>query len=50
MEHPKTSSLQTSFWRDHQTLLAEITFVIVAAVWGITFVFFKNASFQFWLF
>ena len=32
-----------SFWQKKQDLLAEITFVIVVAIWGITFVFSKNA-------
>ncbi len=43
MDYPKSLSAPFSFWRTHQALLSEIVFVGVVAVWGITFVFTKNA-------
>ena len=43
MEYTKTLTPQANFWRNRQVLLGEITFVIVVAIWGITFVFSKNA-------
>ncbi|MCL4295022.1 MAG: DMT family transporter [Anaerolineae bacterium] len=43
MEYPKTLSPQTTFWRDYQAVFSEITFVVVVMVWGITFIFSKDA-------
>ncbi|MEW5958960.1 MAG: DMT family transporter [Chloroflexota bacterium] len=43
MNYSKTLDSQARFWQNNPTLLAEIVFVAVVAVWGITFVFTKNA-------
>jgi drug/metabolite transporter (DMT)-like permease len=43
MEYSNPLTTPTNFWRRHQTLIGEINFVIVVAIWGITFVFSKNA-------
>lgn len=43
MEYPKTLSPQTTFWRDYQAVFSEIIFVVVVMVWGITFIFTKDA-------
>lgn len=43
MEYPKTLSPQTTFWRDYQVVFSEIIFVVVVMVWGITFIFTKDA-------
>jgi drug/metabolite transporter (DMT)-like permease len=43
VEYPKTFDSQANFWRHRQALLGEMAFVIVVAIWGITFVFSKNA-------
>lgn len=43
MEYPKALSPQTNFWRDHQALFSEVIFVIVVMIWGITFIFSKDA-------
>jgi drug/metabolite transporter (DMT)-like permease len=43
MEFPKTISAGTTFWRGNPALFSEIIFVIVVMVWGITFIFSKDA-------
>ena len=43
MDYSKSLNSQARFWQNNQALLAEIVFVGVVAVWGITFVFTKNA-------
>lgn len=43
MAYPKALPSQTNFWRDHQTFFSEIIFVIVVMIWGITFIFSKEA-------
>jgi drug/metabolite transporter (DMT)-like permease len=43
MEYPKALTSQTNFWRDYQAVFSEIIFVIVVMVWGITFIFTKDA-------
>lgn len=42
MNYSKTVNPQARFWHS-QALLAEIVFVLVVSIWGITFVFSKNA-------
>lgn len=43
MEYPKPLASQVRFWRHNQALLSEVVFIGVVAIWGITFVFTKNA-------
>jgi drug/metabolite transporter (DMT)-like permease len=43
MEYPKALSPETPFWRNHQAFFSEIIFVIVVMVWGVTFIFSKDA-------
>jgi drug/metabolite transporter (DMT)-like permease len=43
MNYSKPLMPQANFWRNRQVLLGEIAFVGVVAIWGITFVFSKNA-------
>ncbi len=43
MEYPKTLSAQANFWRDYQALFSEIFFIVVVMIWGITFIFTKDA-------
>lgn len=43
MDYPRPLTPTANFWRENQALLSEITFVGVVAIWGITFVFTKNA-------
>lgn len=43
MEYPQTFTSPTYFWRRRQALFSEIIFVGVVAIWGITFVFSRNA-------
>lgn len=43
MEYPKTLTHQPNFWRDYQAFFSEIIFVVVVMVWGITFIFTKDA-------
>jgi drug/metabolite transporter (DMT)-like permease len=43
MEYPKPLASQVSFWRHNQGLLSEVVFIGVVAIWGITFVFTKDA-------
>lgn len=43
MEYSKPLSPWAGFWRKNEALLSEITFVGVVAIWGLTFVFSKNA-------
>jgi drug/metabolite transporter (DMT)-like permease len=42
VNYSKTVNSQARFWHN-QALLAEIVFVVVVSIWGITFVFSKNA-------
>lgn len=43
MEYSKALTRQTNFWRDYQAFFSEIIFVLVVMVWGITFIFTKDA-------
>jgi drug/metabolite transporter (DMT)-like permease len=43
MNYSPTLSAPPTFWSRHQTLIAEITFVVVVMIWGVTFVASKNA-------
>ena len=43
MAYPKALPTQTNFWRDHQALFSEGIFVIVVMIWGVTFIFSKDA-------
>ena len=43
MAYPKTFPHHANLWSNNQAALSELIFVIVVAVWGITFVFTKNA-------
>ena len=43
MGYSKTLASQANLWRNNQALLSEIAFVAVVAIWGLTFVFSKNA-------
>jgi drug/metabolite transporter (DMT)-like permease len=43
MAYPKALPTQTNFWRDHQTIFSEGIFVIVVMIWGVTFIFSKDA-------
>jgi drug/metabolite transporter (DMT)-like permease len=43
VDYSKPFPARTSFWHNNQALLSEIVFVGVVAIWGITFVFTKNA-------
>lgn len=42
MAYPRTAS-PAGIWRTNPALLSEIIFIVVVAIWGITFVFTKNA-------
>lgn len=43
MEQAKTLPVQAHFWRNNQAIFAELVFVVVVMVWGVTFVFSKAA-------
>ncbi|MCK6628069.1 MAG: DMT family transporter [Anaerolineae bacterium] len=43
MEYSKTLSLRNNFWRSYQALFSEIIFVVVVMIWGVTFIFSKDA-------
>ena len=43
MEFSNTLSSRPNFWQNNQTLLSELVFVLVVAVWGISFIFTKSA-------
>jgi drug/metabolite transporter (DMT)-like permease len=43
MQYSKPLPLPANFWHHNQALLSEIVFVGIVAIWGITFVFTKNA-------
>lgn len=43
MEYPKALTPQTNSWRSYQAFFSEIIFVFVVMIWGITFVFSKDA-------
>jgi drug/metabolite transporter (DMT)-like permease len=43
MEYPKALSIQTDFWRKYQALFSEIIFVFVVMIWGVTFIFTRDA-------
>jgi len=43
MQYSKALPARTSFWQNNEALLSEIVFVVVVAVWGISFIFTKSA-------
>jgi drug/metabolite transporter (DMT)-like permease len=43
VEYPKAISTGTTFWRGNSALFSEVIFVVVVMVWGITFIFTKDA-------
>lgn len=43
MEYPKATPIKTHFWRKNQASFSEITFVLVVMVWGVTFIFSRDA-------
>jgi drug/metabolite transporter (DMT)-like permease len=43
MQLSRTLPARTGFWQSNQALLSEMVFVLVVAVWGISFIFTKSA-------
>jgi drug/metabolite transporter (DMT)-like permease len=43
MEYPKALPMQTHFWGKNQAFFSEIIFVLVVMVWGVTFIFSRDA-------
>jgi drug/metabolite transporter (DMT)-like permease len=41
--YSKTLPPEANFWRNNQALLSEVAFLAIVAIWGISFVFTKNA-------